>query len=127
MASHEREQNAITAGCRQESGTTPAPAAEGETDFGRRHPGHDSGNGRVSFRQAVAHGATERLVPRALAAGEPGSEIQVAMAVVILFGLLSSTVLNMFVVPGPYLRFGSIAEAFSGDDANTLKPMERPT
>ncbi|PWF43103.1 efflux RND transporter permease subunit [Massilia glaciei] len=70
---------------------------------------------------AVRRGAEERLVPilmtalaaglalvpLALSAGEPGSEIQAPMAVVILFGLLSSTALNMFVVPALYLRFGS--------------------
>lgn len=67
------------------------------------------------------------LVPLALAAGEPGSEILGPMAVVTLFGLLSSTVLNMFVVPSLYLRFGSVAEAFSADQANALKPMESPT
>jgi len=38
------------------------------------------------------------LVPLALAGGEPGSEIQSPMAVVILTGLLSSTLLNMLVV-----------------------------
>ncbi len=73
--------------------------------------------------EAVVRGATERLVPilmtalaaglalvpLALAAGAPGSEIQAPMAVVILFGLLSSTLLNMVVVPSLYLRFGSIA------------------
>jgi Cu/Ag efflux pump CusA len=48
------------------------------------------------------------LVPLALAAGQPGSEIQAPMAVVILCGLLSSTVLNMIVVPALYLRFGAI-------------------
>jgi Cu/Ag efflux pump CusA len=48
------------------------------------------------------------LIPLALGAGEPGSEIQAPMAVVILFGLLTSTVLNMIVVPALYLRFGSI-------------------
>ena len=37
----------------------------------------------------------------------PGSEIQAPMAFVILFGLLSSTALNMLVVPSLYLRFGS--------------------
>ncbi|MEW8115694.1 MAG: efflux RND transporter permease subunit, partial [Candidatus Thiodiazotropha sp.] len=49
------------------------------------------------------------LVPLALSAGQPGSEIQSPMAVVILWGLLSSTVLNMIVVPALYLRFGSVA------------------
>lgn len=70
---------------------------------------------------AVRRGAEERLVPilmtalaaglalvpLALSAGQPGSEIQAPMALVILFGLLTSTVLNMFVVPALYLRFGS--------------------
>jgi len=74
---------------------------------------------------AVRRGAMERLipilmtalaaglalVPLALSAGEPGSEIQAPMAVVILFGLLSSTALNMIVVPALYLRFGSAARA----------------
>lgn len=48
------------------------------------------------------------LVPLALAMGQPGSEIQAPMAIVILFGLLSSTLLNMIVVPTLYLRFGSV-------------------
>jgi Cu/Ag efflux pump CusA len=69
---------------------------------------------------AVIRGATERLVPilmTALAAGlalvpiamslgEAGSEIQAPMALVILFGLASSTALNMIVVPVLYAHFG---------------------
>jgi Cu/Ag efflux pump CusA len=39
------------------------------------------------------------LIPLALRGGEPGNEIQSPMAIVILGGLLSSTVLNFFVVP----------------------------
>lgn len=39
------------------------------------------------------------LIPLALRAGEPGNEIQSPMALVILGGLLTSTVLNLFVVP----------------------------
>ena len=76
--------------------------------------------GVSDFRTAVVRGATERLVPIlmtalaaglalvpiALSAGEPGSEIQTPMAIVILFGLLSSTALNMVVVPVLYERFG---------------------
>ena len=46
------------------------------------------------------------LIPLAMASGEPGSEIQTPMAWVILGGLVSSTLLNMFVVPALYLRFG---------------------
>lgn len=52
------------------------------------------------------------LVPLALSAGQPGSEIQAPMAVVILWGLLSSTILNMIVVPALYLRFGAVAKKF---------------
>lgn len=73
--------------------------------------------------EAVKRGAEERLVPilmtalaaglalvpLALAAGQPGSEIQSPMAIVILFGLASSTLLNMIVVPALYLRFGAIS------------------
>ena len=74
--------------------------------------------------EAVKRGAEERLVPilmtalaaglalvpLALASGEPGSEIQAPMAVVILFGLATSTLLNMIVVPALYLRFGAISQ-----------------
>jgi CzcA family heavy metal efflux pump len=76
--------------------------------------------GVTDLRHAVAVGATERLAPilmTALAAGlalvpiaagmgKPGSEIQAPMAMVILFGLLSSTTLNMVVVPAVYFAAG---------------------
>lgn len=42
------------------------------------------------------------LIPLALKGGEPGSEIQSPMAVVILGGLLSATVLNLIVIPCVY-------------------------
>jgi len=78
--------------------------------------------------EAVRRGALERLVPilmtalaaglalvpLALAAGQPGSEIQAPMAIVILFGLGSSTLLNMIVVPALYLRFGAIRSEIVG-------------
>ena len=41
------------------------------------------------------------VAPDLVAGGEPGSEIQTPMAIVILFGLLSSTALNMLPVAGP--------------------------
>jgi Cu/Ag efflux pump CusA len=83
--------------------------------------GHE---GVTDLREAVFRGALERLAPilmTALAAGlaliplalgghKPGSEIQTPMAIVILFGLLSSMLLNMLVVPALYLRFGRPVE-----------------
>jgi Cu/Ag efflux pump CusA len=76
--------------------------------------------GVTSMREAVMRGALERvapilmtalaaglaLIPLALAGEEPGNEIQSPMAVVILGGLLTSTALNMLVVPAIYLRYG---------------------
>lgn len=50
------------------------------------------------------------LVPLALAKGQPGSEIQTPMAYVMLCGLLSSTFLNMIVLPALYLHFGSVCQ-----------------
>lgn len=46
------------------------------------------------------------LIPLALKGGEPGNEIQSPMAVVILGGLLSATLLNLLVIPCVYLLFG---------------------
>jgi CzcA family heavy metal efflux pump len=68
----------------------------------------------------VLRGARERLAPilmTALATGLalvplvisgeiPGAEIEYPMAIVILGGLITSTLLNLFVVPTLYLRFG---------------------
>jgi Cu/Ag efflux pump CusA len=68
----------------------------------------------------VLRGATERLspilmtalatalalVPLAVAGDLPGHEIEYPMAVVILGGLVTATLLNLFIVPSLYLRFG---------------------
>jgi len=51
------------------------------------------------------------LVPLVLAAGAPGNEIQSPMAQVILGGLLTSTFLNLVVVPVLYLRLGRTGRA----------------
>jgi CzcA family heavy metal efflux pump len=83
------------------------------------HVRHLRGQGVSDFRQAVTVGASERLapilmtalaaglalVPIALGMGKPGSEIQAPMAIVIFCGLLTSTALNMVVVPAAYYRF----------------------
>ena len=46
------------------------------------------------------------LVPLVIAGNIPGHEIEHPMAIVILGGLVTSTLLNLFVVPTMYLRFG---------------------
>ncbi len=71
-------------------------------------------------RALVMQGAEERLspilmtalatglalVPLVVAGSKPGHEIEHPMAVVILGGLITSTLLNLFVMPALYLRFG---------------------
>jgi len=83
------------------------------------HVRHLREEGVTDIREAIRLGASERLapilmtalaaglavVPIALGMGKPGSEIQAPMAIVILFGLLSSTALNMVVVPSAYYLF----------------------
>ena len=74
----------------------------------------------VGFRDAIVQGSMERLspilmtalvmgvglIPLALGVGEPGKEIQQPMAVVILGGIVTSTFLNMVVLPALYLKYG---------------------
>ena len=73
--------------------------------------------GGMSVKEAVIHGSLDRLnpivmtaltsalalIPLALGGALPGNEIQSPMAQVILGGLLSSTLLNGFVIPIIYL------------------------
>ncbi len=54
------------------------------------------------------------LLPLALALGKPGSEIQAPMAIVILTGLATSTVLNMLVVPALIARWGGDTSRHEG-------------
>ena len=69
-----------------------------------------------SIGEAIMQGSLERLVPilmtalaamlglvpLALAKNKPGSELLAPLAIVVLGGLISSTVLNLFVVPAGY-------------------------
>lgn len=85
--------------------------------------------GRSLF-EAVIHGSIDRLtpilmtaltaalalIPLALAGDEPGNEIQSPMAKVILFGLLSSTLLNIFIIPAVYF----IVQSKRKKDAQTI-------
>jgi Cu/Ag efflux pump CusA len=91
----------------------------------------------TDFREAVKRGAEERLVPilmtalaaglalipLALGGGKAGSEIQTPMAIVILCGLVSSTFLNMAVVPSLYFRYGSPKRRrFDGGSLESILP-----
>jgi Cu/Ag efflux pump CusA len=74
----------------------------------------------MTVRKAVLVGSEERmspvlmtaltaglaLVPLVLAGGRPGNEILSPMGEVILGGLLSSTALNLVVVPALFARWG---------------------
>jgi CzcA family heavy metal efflux pump len=71
-------------------------------------------------RELVVRGARERLspilmttlaaglalVPLVVAGNIPGQEIEYPMAIVILGGLLTATLQNLFIVPSLYLRYG---------------------
>ena len=77
----------------------------------------------LPFRESIIQGSLERLspilmtalvtgvglIPLALGAGQPGKEIQQPMAVVILGGIVTSTFLNMIVIPPLYMRYGRAA------------------
>jgi Cu/Ag efflux pump CusA len=70
--------------------------------------------------ELVARGSRERLapilmtalttglalVPLVLSGNLPGEEIEYPMSIVILGGLITTTLLNLFVLPSLYLRFG---------------------
>jgi CzcA family heavy metal efflux pump len=77
--------------------------------------------GEIFGKELVLRGSMERITPilmTALATGlallpivlggnRPGHEIEHPMAVVILGGLATSTLLNLFLMPALYLRFGT--------------------
>jgi Cu/Ag efflux pump CusA len=76
--------------------------------------------GEVFGPQLAVRGAVERLapilmtalttglalIPLILSGNIPGQEIEYPMAIVILGGLVVATLLNLFIVPSIYLRFG---------------------
>jgi CzcA family heavy metal efflux pump len=104
--------------------------------------------GEVFGEKMVLRGSLERLVPvtmtaltaglalipLVLAAHEPGKEILYPVAIVILGGLISSTLLDMAVTPAVFLKFGRKAASHSlararldplADDSNattTVRP-----
>ncbi len=93
--------------------------------------------GMTFGRALVLRGAKERLspilmtsmatgmgvLPLVVAGSIPGNEIEHPMAVVILGGLVTSTVLNLFVVPSLYLRFGRPEGASTDGAQPTTGPI----
>ena len=60
------------------------------------------------------------IVPLVVSGNLPGHEIEHPMAIVIMGGLISSTLLTLFVLPAIYLRFGQIRAM------NHQRPSEPP-
>ena len=97
--------------------------------------------GVLDVPEAVMRGSIDRLVPIVMTAlstglallpvalrfGEPGSEIQAPLALVIVCGLFSSTALNMFVVPAVILsRRTSPAAGHAGLICDATRVSPRP-
>ena len=73
-------------------------------------------NENMTLREVIVAGSADRLnpilmtalasalalIPLAMSGDKPGNEIQSPMAIVILGGLLSSTLLNLYVIPAVY-------------------------
>lgn len=97
--------------------------------------------GMVWGPEAAVRGASERLVPilmtalvtalglfpLAIGAGDPGREIEGPMALVILGGLLTSTALNLLVMPGLALRYGRFTARCCCTRANSASYGSRET
>ncbi|WP_112274702.1 efflux RND transporter permease subunit [Lentzea terrae] len=89
-------------------------------------------------RELVLRGARERLapilmtslaaglalVPLAIAGDLPGHEIEHPMAIVIIGGLFTSTLLNLFVTPSLYLRFAAPRRAKPTPSPEPAPPPE---
>jgi Cu/Ag efflux pump CusA len=87
--------------------------------------------------EAALRGARERLVPilmtaavtalallpLALRSAEPGNEVEGPMAIVILGGLVTSTILNLLVLPALSLRFGRFERIAETDPLAQARPM----
>ena len=91
--------------------------------------------GMVWSLEAALRGATERLLPilmtalvtalgllpLAIGSGAAGREIEGPMAIVILGGLLTSTALNLLVLPTLALRYGRFSKDSDGSTSTLLR------
>ncbi len=87
--------------------------------------------------EAALRGAKERLVPilmtasvtalallpLAIRSAEPGNEVEGPMAIVIVGGLVTSTIMNLLVLPALSLRFGRFAPS-RGSDPLDARPSD---
>ncbi len=62
------------------------------------------------------------LVPLALSGSQPGNEIQAPLAIVVVFGLFSSTLSNMVVVPALFLRWAGATPPAAHDSQLDVVP-----
>jgi Cu/Ag efflux pump CusA len=67
------------------------------------------------------------LVPLVVLGTRPGHEIEHPLAVVILGGLVTSTLLSLFVLPSLYLRFGHRRRAEAVPDIAVPRPRATET
>lgn len=88
----------------------------------------------IPLKQVVMEGSLDRLtpilmtalvtvfalIPLALGQGQPGSEIQSPLAIVILGGLLSSTFLTLYLLPVLFARYGVKDSAWEGSMRDEL-------
>ena len=77
---------------------------------------------RISPIMMTALTTALALAPLLIAGSIPGHEIEHPMAIVILGGLITSTLLNLFVVPSLYLRFGAGGRR-SGDTSSAAEAV----
>lgn len=96
--------------------------------------------GEKFSKEMVIRGSLERLVPVLMTAltaalaliplllskGQPGKEILHPVAVVIVGGLLSSTLLDMFVTPTVFYRFGRHSAEKSLNEENEVILLNQP-
>jgi HME family heavy-metal exporter len=99
------------------------------------HYGHLRREENMEIEAAIMTGSMQRLspilmtaltavlglVPLVWAAGQPGSELLAPLATVVLGGLVTSTVLNLIVVPAGYAWFCRSSSVFDTQDDEKLE------